>query len=163
MTFVAYILAQVLIFNKLVLFGNAFCFIYLGFLLTFPFELAVIPAMLIGLSTGLTVDIFTNTPGMHAAASVLVMYVRPRLLDLLTPQGGYPAGVIPKPSVMGFQWFASYALILIFLHQFVLFFIEYGGFEMFFRTFLKVISSSLFTFIMVLLVQYMFVFRKRRA
>ena len=56
LTFFVYLAAQVLLFNKVVLFDYAFCFIYLGFLLTFPFELPIIPAMLIGFATGLSVE-----------------------------------------------------------------------------------------------------------
>ena len=49
-SFFVYLLAQALIFNKVVLFGTAYSFIYIGFLLTLPIELAVIPGMLIGMS-----------------------------------------------------------------------------------------------------------------
>ena len=156
LTFFAYVLAQVLFFNKVVLFNNAFCFIYIGFLLTFPLELAIIPAMLIGFATGLSVDMFTDTLGLHASASVALMFARPSVLRALTPHGGYPNNASPRPTTMGLTWFGSYALILIFAHHFILFFVEYGGFDLFWRTLIKVISSTIFTFVMITVVQYLF-------
>ena len=154
--FFGYVLFQVLLFNKMVLFGKGFAFIYVGFLLTFQFELGIIIAMLIGFATGVTVDIFSNTLGIHASASVLLMYLRPFLFNLFTPHGGYPSGAKPTPSIMGFSWFSTYSLILIFLHHSMLFFVEAGGFHLFFHTLQKIIISTFFTFSSVIIIQYLF-------
>lgn len=155
-TFFSYVLLQVLLFNKMVLWGKGFAFVYVGYLLTFPFELGVIPAMLIGFVTGVSVDVFSNTLGIHAAASVLLMYSRPFLLNLLTPHGGYPVGASPRPVSMGFGWFSTYAIILIFIHHLFLFFVEAGSFHLFFLTLQKVIISTLFTYSVVMILQYLF-------
>ena len=112
--------------------------------------------MLIGFATGLAVDVFSDTLGLNAGASVALMFIRPTVLRALTPHGGYPNNVMPRPGSMGLPWFASYALILIFGHHFILFFVEQGGFDMFWRTLAKVVSSTLFTFVMVTIVQYLF-------
>lgn len=155
-TFFGYILLQVMLFNKMVLLGKGFAFVYVGFLLTFQFELGIIAAMLIGFATGISVDVFSNTLGIHASASVLLMYLRPILFNLFTPHGGYPAGAKPTPSVMGFSWFATYSLILIFLHHSMLFIVEAGGFHLFFYTLQKIILSTFFTFSIVVIIQYLF-------
>lgn len=158
--FFSYILIQVLLFNKMVLLGKGFAFIYLGFLLTFQFELGIIVAMLIGFATGISVDIFSNTLGIHASASVLLMYLRPVLFNMLTPHGGYPVGAKPTPVIMGFGWFAPYSLILIFFHHSVLFFVEAGGFQLIFHTLQKIILSTFFTFSVVIVAQYLFSSKK---
>jgi hypothetical protein len=155
-TFFGYVLLQVLLFNKMVLFGKGFAFIYVGFLLTFQFELGIIIAMLIGFVTGVTVDIFSNTLGIHASASVLIMYLRPFLFKLFTPHGGYPIGARPTPTVMGFNWFSTYSLILIFCHHALLFIVEAGGFQLIFYTLQKIILSTFFTFSVVIIIQYLF-------
>ncbi len=155
-TFFSYMLLQVLLFNKMVLLGKGFVFIYVGFLLTFQFELGIIAAMLIGFFTGITVDIFSNTLGIHASASVLLMYLRPFLFKTFTPHGGYPLGAKPTPVIMGFNWFSTYALILIFLHHSMLFIVEAGGFHLFFYTLQKIILSTFFTFSVVVITQYLF-------
>lgn len=155
-TFFSYILLQVLLFNKMVILGKGFAFIYVGFLLTFQFELGIIAAMLIGFATGLSVDIFSNTLGVHASASVLLMYLRPTLFNIFTPHGGYPIGAKPTPTIMGFNWFSTYSLILIFFHHSMLFFVEAGGFQLIFHTLQKIILSTFFTFSIVILIQYLF-------
>lgn len=155
-TFFSYILLQVLLFNKMVILGKGFAFIYVGFLLTFQFELGIIAAMLIGFATGLSVDVFSNTLGVHASASVLLMYLRPTLFNIFTPHGGYPIGAKPTPTIMGFNWFSTYSLILIFFHHSMLFFVEAGGFQLIFHTLQKIILSTFFTFSIVILIQYLF-------
>ena len=161
-SFFIYLLVQVLIFDKIVLFGTAHSFVYIGFLLTLPFEIAVIPGMLIGMALGLGVDAFSNTFGLHAAASVLLMYLRPMMISSLTPQGGYPAGVLPKPTILGLSWFTYFSLPLIFMHQIVIFFVEFGGFTMFWQATWKVLASTFYSFLLIVIIQYMFRTRIRR-
>ncbi len=155
-TFFVYLLFQVMLFNKLVLLGKGFAFVYIGFLLTFPFELGIIAAMSIGFATGISMDIFSNTLGVHASASVLLMYMRPTLFKLFTPHGGYPVGAKPTPTIMGFSWFSTYALILIFFHNTWLFIVEAGGFNLFLFTIQKIILSTFLTFSIIVIIQYLF-------
>lgn len=156
LSFFVYLLAQALIFNKFVLFGTAHAYVYIGFLITLPIEIATIPGMLIGLALGLGVDSFMNTFGLHAAASVLLMYVRPMLISGLTPQGGYPAGALPRPNIMGLTWFMSFALPLIFIHHLTVFFIEYGDMSLFWPTLIKALASTAYSFLLIILIQYLF-------
>jgi hypothetical protein len=161
-SFFLYLLAQALLFNKIALFGTAHSFIYIGFLLTLPLELAIIPGMLIALSLGLSVDAFSNTFGLHAAASVLLMYIRPKIISGITPQGGYAANAIPRPNILGLGWFTSYALPLIFVHHLVVFFVEFGGFDLFWSTLLKVLASTAYSFLLIVVIQYMFIGKARK-
>lgn len=161
--FILFVLAQVLIFKNLVLFNIAFCFVYVGFLLILPFEITSIPLILLGFVTGLVIDIFYDSLGIHAAASVLIMFVRTKWIKLITPRGGYEVGATPTIKVMGFEWFTIFALPLILLHHFALFYIEASGFKMFWFTFSKVIASTIFTFIILVLVQYLFYGNRRRV
>ncbi|RLD24867.1 MAG: Rod shape-determining protein MreD [Bacteroidetes bacterium] len=161
-SFFLYLIAQALIFNKIVLFGTAYSFIYIGFLLTLPLEIAIIPGMLVGLALGLGVDAFSNTFGLHAAASVLLMYIRPKILSGLTPQGGYTLGAVPRPKILGLGWFTTYALPIIFVHHLVVFFIEFGGFDLFWSTLLKVLASTAYSFLVIVVIQYMFISNVRK-
>ena len=109
---------------------------------------------LLGLAfiTGLTIDIFYDSVGIHAAALVFIAYVRPYWINVLTPQGGYDLGANPTLGQMGLFWFLSYAFPLIFVHHFAIFYIE-GGFSQFFFTLVKVFSSTLFTLLVLVVVQ----------
>lgn len=159
--FILYILMQVWFFRNLVLFDKAFCLMYLGFLLLLPIEIGTIALMVVGFFTGLTIDIFYDSLGIHAAACVFVMYIRNRWLNMLTPQGGFDSGAIPDVYLQGLQWFSLYALPLIFLHHLVVFFVEASGFQLFGYTITKVLLSTFYTYIIVVLIQYL-LYKKRR-
>lgn len=154
--FIVYITLQMLILRNIVLFDVAFCYIYVAFLLMLPFDTNKILVLFYGLITGMILDIFYDSLGIHTAASVLIMYLRTIWINLITPRGGYELDMRPTLKSMGFEWFTTYTLPLILLHHFALFYIEAGGFSLFFFTFSKVISSTVFTFITIVIIQYLF-------
>ncbi len=160
-SFLAYILIQVIFLRNVVLFDRAFCFIYIGFLLFLPIETNRPLLMGMAFLTGLLVDIFYDSLGIHAAACVLIMFVRNLWLNLLTPQGGYDPGVIPSLRLNGLRWFIMYAAPLIILHHAALFFIEASGFHMFGFTLTKVLMSSLFTLMAIIIAQVLFYTTRR--
>ena len=162
LNFVIFFIIQILVVRKLVLFDVAFCYVYLAFLLLLPIELSVMTAMLLGFITGLFVDIFYNTFGIHAAACVFIMYIRKLWIDFLTPRGGYDIGSIPSPRSQGLQWFLTYAFHLLLIHHILIFFIEIGGFQLFSYTVLKAIASTGFSLIMILVIQYIIYSSSRR-
>jgi hypothetical protein len=77
-------------------------------------------------------------------------------MNLITPKGGYENLAIPTLKGTGLDWFSTYAFPLVLIHSFTLFFIEAGGFHMFFFTLTKVIATTLLTFVIILITQYLF-------
>ncbi|MFN6946990.1 MAG: Rod shape-determining protein MreD [Cytophagaceae bacterium] len=154
--FLFFVGLQVVFFLNVSLFTVAFCFVYVGFVLSLPLETPRIFQLFIGLATGLVIDIFYNTLGIHAAATVFIAYVRPYVFNLLTPRGGYDTGIEISVSALGIQWYLMYAGILVFAHHFLLFFLEAFGFSNFGTTLLKTFASSIFTVFVITLLQYMF-------
>lgn len=151
-----YLFFQVVIFKNAVLFQTAFCFIYIAYLLLLPVETNPLWLMLIGFLIGFFIDMFYDSIGLHAMSCVLIMYIRNFWLARLTPQGGYDNGAIPGVATAGLQWFLVYSLPLIFLHHTVLFFTEVGGFQYFGFTIIKALCSTVYTTIVILIVQYLF-------
>lgn len=156
-----YLLYQVLILQNVVLFHTAFCFLYVLYLLVLPVETNPLVLMVIGFLLGFAVDMFYQSLGLHAFSCVLMMYLRNYWLNSLTPQGGYDATSVPSLSMNGLQWFIVYAMPLIFVHHATLFFMEAGGFGMFWFTLWKVITSMLFTTAVILIAQFLFPGRRR--
>lgn len=154
LNFIVYLMLQILVVRNLVLFDVSFCYLYIGFLLLLPIETGVILGMLLGFGTGLLVDIFYNTFGIHAAACVFIMYIRRYWLEATTPRGGYDIGIIPSPHVLGLRWFLTYSFPLTMIHHALIFFIEMGSFNLFYFTLIKVIASTAFTLLMIIVVQY---------
>lgn len=154
--FFIYLLYQVLILKNIVLFNTAFCFLYVAYLFFLPVESNPVFLMFAGFLMGFAIDIFYDSLGLHAFSCVLVMYVRNYWLTLITPQGGYDSSATPSIAINGIQWFLVYTIPLVFLHHSVLFFVEAGGFGMFWFTLWKIIASTLFTTIVTVIVQFLF-------
>lgn len=162
--FVVLVLVQVLVFKSVVLFGYSFAFIYLAILLLLPFELTAVYLLAGGFLTGFVIDVFYDSLGVHSAACVLMMFARQFWIKSITPRGGYEIGSAPTIASQNLQWFTIYALPLIFVHHALLFFVEAGGFDgLFFFTLTKVLSSTIFTYFTIVLYQYLFLVRRRRA
>ncbi|MBT1706688.1 Rod shape-determining protein MreD [Fulvivirgaceae bacterium PWU5] len=159
--FFVYLLYQVMILQNVVLFHTAFCFLYVAYLLLLPVETNPLVLMGIGFLMGFAVDMFYESIGLHAFACVFVMYVRNYWLSSITPQGGYDSNVTPSMALGGFQWFVVYALPLVFIHHLMLFYMEAGGFGMFWFTLWKTIVSTFFTTLVILIAQFLFPGRRR--
>lgn len=154
--FALLVLIQALIIKNLELGRFINPFIYVLFIIMLPFEtpkwLLLVSAFLLGIS----VDMFYNTAGMHAAATVWMAYVRPGLLNVLAPREGYENSTQPAIQYFGVPWFLSYAGGLILLHHSVLFYIEIFRFSEFFSTLGRVIVSSAFSLLLIVISQYLF-------
>lgn len=160
-SFFVYLLYQVLILQNVVLFHTAFCFLYVLFLLTLPVDTTPMILMGLGFLMGFSVDLFYESIGLHAMACVTLMYLRNYWLNSITPQGGYDMNSVPSISLNGIQWFLVYALPLVFIHHLILFFVEAGGFGLFWFTLWKAIASTVFTTSVILIAQFLFPSRRR--
>ncbi len=154
--FIILVLVQVLIIKNLELGRFINPFIYVLFIIVLPFETPKWLLLISAFVLGITIDMFYDTAGMHAAACVALAYIRPGILKLFSPRDGYEIGTQPTIQYLGVPWFISYSAILIVLHHFILFYIEIFRFSEFFSTLLRVIVSSIFTLLLVVLSQYLF-------
>jgi len=157
--FVVLILFQVLVMDNVMINGYMIPYIYILFILLMPFETPRWIQLLSGFALGFVMDLFAGTPGMHTAASVLIAFVRPYLLDLLASRDGYEIETYPRIHYYGFLWFLKYAALIVVIHHLALFYLEVFQLKHFFSTFLRVILSSILSTSTIVLSQY-FVFRK---
>lgn len=160
--FAILVLVQVLVLRNIELGMFLTPFLYVLFILMLPFETPKSLLLVLGFITGITIDMFYDTQGMHAAASVFLAYCRPSILKLFSPRDGYDFGVKPTIQYLGVPWFISYAGILIILHHLVLFYIEVFRFSEFFFTLLRALTSSATTLLLVTVSQFLF-YRGRDA
>ena len=123
--FVFLVLLQGLILNEVNLWqGMAIPYLYIMFLLMLPLETPRWLELIIGFILGLTIDMFTNTLGIHASACVLIAYIRPLYLKGIAPRDVYEYVQRPGIQDFGLTWFIKYASVLILIHHFWLFFVE---------------------------------------
>ncbi len=154
--FILLLIIQVLVLNNIQLSGYVNPYIYILFILVLPFETPSWLILILGFLLGLSIDAFAHTPGMHAAATTLMAFARPGLLKIMAPRDGYESETTPSITHYGFVWFAKYAALLIVAHHITLFVIEAGRVEGIIRTLGKAFSSSLFTWILLVMVHYFF-------
>jgi hypothetical protein len=153
--FFGLILFQVLILNHISLGGYINPYLYVLFILLLPFEtprwLLLVSAFLLGLG----VDIFSDTPGLNAAACVTMAFFRPFVILAISRGTGVDYTGNPSVPRQGFRWFLYYSAFLILIHHFVLFYLEIFRFSEFFPTFFRSLLSSAFTLGLVILTEYL--------
>ncbi len=154
--FIILIAVQVLVLNHVEISGYINPFLYVLFILMLPVRTPRIVLLIIAFATGITVDLFTNTTGMHAAACVLVAYLRPGWLKIIAPRDGYDPEAVPSVKQFGFQWFIIYSTVMVIVHHVVLFYIEVFRFSEFFSTFIRAIISAAVTLLLIIITQYLF-------
>lgn len=120
-------------------------------------------SMLLALATGMLMDYFSNTPGMHAAAMVLVAFIRPYLLDLFFQQSVKELGaVVPSLFRMGLGSFLIYCSVAILVHHLFFYTLQIWSFKQILYILLKTILSGVLTLLLVLLSQLLFAQRDIR-
>ncbi|MFO7789458.1 MAG: rod shape-determining protein MreD [Bacteroidota bacterium] len=157
--FLICLVLQVFIFNEMQIskyFNPSF---YILFILLLPFESPRWLLLISGFLLGLGVDVFLNTPGINAAATVFIAFIRPEVLNLFSPRDGYEPATLPRISHYGFTWFLKYALIIIIIHQLLLFFLEAFTFKYALTTIGIALVNSALTCFFIILSQYI-MFRK---
>jgi len=153
--FVLFLLIQIIILNEVPPLHQFITpYLYFTFLLWLPFGTNRLTLTILGFVLGYSLDVFTNTPGLHAAAATLVGYVRPTILNLLLAQETSEE-VNKKPSVgtMGWGPFLTYVFLLTFIHHFYLVLLEWLQFGNFTYFIGKVIATSLMSVLLILLVE----------
>lgn len=151
--FVGLVLVQVLLLNNIYLFGLATPFIYIYFLLVIDKDMDRNALMLTAFLLGLSVDVFSNTPGVNAGASVLIAFMRPGLLRLFSPRDEYE-NFEPGIYTLGIWSFVRYAFVVILLHHTVLYFLEAFSLNNMGYLSLRVLCSTLLTLSLVMAIEF---------
>lgn len=159
--FVVLVLIQVLILNHINLHNTINPFLYVLVIILLPLDTPIWALLFSGFFLGLTIDSFSGSFGIHAAATTLMAFSRPFVLRIVTPRGGYEHEQVPGMHVMGLRWFMAYSALLVFIHHFVLFNLEIFRLSEIFFTLLRIIASCLFTLLLILISQYVFKGRKK--
>lgn len=151
--FVVFVLLQVLIFNQLEIGYGFHLMIYPLFIMLLPFELGVISLMGLAFLSGIIIDIFSNTYGLHASSLVMMAYFRPIIFKFYGPREGYDP--LKEPSVfdMGNRWFTLVFGSLLLIHHFWFFLIESFEFNQFLFVLQKTTFSVVTSFLICLLLQ----------
>lgn len=156
--FVVSVLVQILIMNNMQFSGFINPYFYLLFILLLPINFPRYLLLLLGFVLGITIDVFSNTPGIHASSTVFIAFLRPYVINASNVEE-QDRMMIPSVSNIGLGWFVRYAAIFIIIHHLFLFFVEIFTIQAFFNTLLRSLFSAIFTFVFILISQFL-IFRK---
>lgn len=132
-------------------------YFYFVFILWLPFKMGRTALLLSSFSVGMVVDMFFKTPGLHAAACVLIAFVRPFLINLLLPKEATDWGnEEPTKKTMGSVPYATYLIILTLLHHFYLIFLEWMQFGSFLYFLGKLMATSVVSLLLILMTDLFF-------
>lgn len=156
--FIVFILVQVYVLNKIPHLHRFITpYLYYLFILWLPFSVSRQGLLLMGFLTGLTVDYFTMTPGLHAAACTLVAYVRPFIINILTPKDSSEFNY-REPSPLAMQWtpYIVYVFILTVFHHGYLVLLEWLSVGRFLDFLIKVVATTGISMLLIFTVELLF-------
>ena len=158
---ILFLFVQVFLLRNLNFYNLATPFVYVLFLMLLPFGIPNLLLYLIAFGTGLTLDAFYDTIGVHTAACVVLAFVRISFISVSVNREGFDE---PEPSLgnMGFKWFSIYAVLCILFHHLVLFLLEAFKLTALPYTLLRAGLSAVFTLSSVLLIAFIFFNRRAR-
>lgn len=156
--FIVFIVVQVYVLDKLPpLHRFVIPIVYYLFILWLPFSMSRISLLLVGFVTGLTLDYFTITPGLHAAACVLIAFVRPFIINVLIPKDTAEFNYRePSAGSMGWAPYSVYVLILTLLHHTYLTLLQWLQFGTFLDFVIKVLSTTGISLLLIFTVELLF-------
>lgn len=120
-----------------------------------PFNTPKWKLLINGFLIGMTIDLFCGTPGLNAAATVFMAFLRPMVINGMTRRKDINENDEPSLNNMGVSWFLIYASLLLLAHNLLLFLLELFSFKLFhiiiIQTILSVASSVLVLFLILML------------
>ena len=160
---ILFMLMQVFVLDKIVLHQMVTPYLYFLFVLWLPFKMQRPWLMLIAFAYGFILDSFRHLPGFHAAACVLIAYIRPFLVNIFIPQEGADTN-FEEPSIKSMGGLLPYAIfmsVLCVLHNAWLFLLEAWQFGNFWYFLVKTILSTVLSIALIIVTELIFV-RKQK-
>lgn len=144
---------QILLFNHVYLVDMVIPFVYVLFIMILPYNISRYLLMFIAFFYGLTLDVFSSTWGLHAAATTFLAYVRPGIIRMVSNRDYSELNEAPGAH-NGFLWFLKYTLMCVLLHHTFLYFAESFSLVSFISTSSKVLVGTVFSAFLVMVVEY---------
>lgn len=160
--FLVLIFIQVFLLKNIGYYNLATPYLYILFILLLPFNIPNWLLFILAFITGLTVDIFYDTPGINAAACTIMAFVRILFISITVQKDGFDNEPDPSLGIMGFRWFILYAGILTFFHHLTLFLLETFSVSEIHYTLIRIVFSSILTLFLIVVCEFIFFTKKER-
>lgn len=154
--FIALSLVQIFLLNNLVA-GSFLCpLIYVAFLILMRLDTMPIVMLACGLAMGSLMDLTMGVAGINTIATLLIAFLRPTLIRLVSPREEWREDGVPSPERMGQSLFWSYLVVMVLLHHTVFFSLEALSWGHLLRTVIRILVSSAASILLVWLTERLF-------
>jgi len=152
--FIVLVLIQILILNHITFLGHINPYLYILFIILFPLKNNRILFLFLSFLIGITIDMFSDSGGIHAAACVTIAYIRPLILKFSF--GTIYEHQTVKFNSIDFGAMFNYIAILTVVHHLILFSLEVFNISKIILILQKTLFSSIFTIILCVLATIIF-------
>ena len=157
--FILLLALQIVIFNNMNFSGFVMPLPYILFIILYPVNGNKTGLLLASFLLGLTMDIFSNSGGVHAAACLTLAYFRPNLFKFSFGIS-YEYQTIKLNDVLTPERF-SFILLSVVIHHFTLFLLEAFQVSFFLDILIRALLSTIFTVILCIIIIYLIKPNKR--
>lgn len=148
--FIVMILLQVVVCNRIILFNVAVPLVFIYFIIRQPMWLPTYILLTLSFLLGLTIDIFSDTPGLNALGCTVIAMLKRPLFFAYVEKDDNTDNIVPSIKSIGFGAYSKYMLSMVAIFCTIVFSIEYFSFAAVKEIAIMVVSSSLFTFVILL-------------
>lgn len=160
--FIVLIGVQVLIFNHIVLFNTAVPIVFIYFLLRLPESVNLNLQLTLAFLMGLVVDIFSDTPGVNAAGCTILAMCRRPVLHAYVQKDVDTTGLILTLRNLGPVVYMKYVSTATAIYCLTVYVVEYFSFVSPGILLLKIASSALLSFLLLISIDSIMVSRREK-
>ena len=151
--FIMLLKVQIIIFNNINFLGYISPYPYLLFIILYPVNGNKYGLLLASFLLGIILDVFSNSGGIHTAASIVLAYYRPYLFKFSFGIS-YEYQTIKLNDVLTPERF-SFILLSVLIHHIILFVLETFQISFFWDILLRTLLSSTFTILICIIIIYL--------
>ncbi len=153
--FLGLLALQVLVLNNFQIFGFLNPKVYILFILLLPQKTNKALTYILAFALGLAIDMFENSGGIHASATLFLAFIRPALFSLIASTGNSEIKELDIKN-LGFKKFIIYISTATFLHHLWLFTLEAFSFRNYYLVLYETVISSVFSILLMLIIELLF-------
>ena len=159
---ISLLIAQVLLFNRFQLWHSAYCFVFISVIITTAPRNGKTANIIIAFLVGLVIDIFRDSLGVNTLCCVTLMFLRNDIYRILSSKNQEE---IMKSDItissMGLYSFSILVFICSFLYAIPFYLVNNPEWSAFGKNILTGLISSLFTALMILIVNIAFFYKRK--
>jgi len=122
--FIGLVLLQVLVLNHINLFGFLNPMVYIVWIFLFPIRKSISTLLILSFLLGLSVDFFSDSGGINAAASLFIAFIRLPILKAILKKSDFDYLLFNLRAISFGKAFLLITILTL-IHHFIVFSLEY--------------------------------------